>query len=93
MFYALLLDAHHEEAVPGEEEGRTVLKLHKDIAPFKYAILPLSKKENLTKMATDIFHQLIPLTSADFDVAGSIGMNLVVTPPRLMFSRKEVQKT
>jgi glycyl-tRNA synthetase len=50
-----------------------VLGLHPEIAPFKYAIMPLSKKENLIKMATDIFNQIVPLTSVDFDVAGSIG--------------------
>ncbi|HBH17247.1 MAG TPA: glycine--tRNA ligase, partial [Candidatus Veblenbacteria bacterium] len=57
-----LLAAYHEEDAPTAEEGETdkrvVLKLPKHIAPIKVAILPLSKKEELAKVALPIAQEL-----------------------------------
>ena len=67
---AFLCDAYDEET---DEKGdtRTVLRLHPALAPFKAAILPLSKK--LSEPATEIFRNLSKKFMVDFDEAGSIG--------------------
>jgi glycyl-tRNA synthetase len=50
---AFLMDAYHEEEVRGEK--RVVLKLHRDLAPIKVAVLPLAKnKEGIVKLAKEI---------------------------------------
>ena len=48
---AVLVDAYIEEKIG--DDVRVVLKLHKDLAPYKIAILPLSKKEELIKPARE----------------------------------------
>ncbi len=67
---AFLVDAYDEETV-GENDTRVVLHLHPALAPFKAAILPLSKK--LSEKAMDIYADLAKEFSVDFDDAGSIG--------------------
>jgi len=72
----LLLEAYTEEEVKsakGENEIRTVLKLDKKIAPFEVAVLPLSKKEDLSSVATKIFQDLIQDFRAEYDETQSIG--------------------
>lgn len=54
-FLAFLLNAYHEE--PDKEGTRVVLKLHPAIAPYKVAILPLSRKEPLVQKARDSGHR------------------------------------
>lgn len=68
---AMLLDAYDEEEVLGRK--RTVLRLHPDIAPYRFAVLPLVKKEPLLEVAQKLFEDLSLGSSVDFDVAGSIG--------------------
>ena len=53
---AFLCDAYNEEEV-GEGDTRTVLKFHPAIAPYKAAILPLSKK--LSEQATKVYQELV----------------------------------
>ena len=67
---AFLCDAYDEET---DEKGdtRVVLRLHPALAPFKAAVLPLSKK--LSEKATEIFDDLSKDFMVDFDDAGSIG--------------------
>ena len=48
-FLTVLIDAYAEEEVRGEK--RTLLRLHKRLAPIKAAILPLSRKEQLVPPA------------------------------------------
>lgn len=67
---AFLVQAYDEEAV-GEKDMRTVLHLHPALAPYKAAVLPLSKK--LSEPATQIFQELSKQFSTEFDDAGSIG--------------------
>lgn len=67
---AFLCDAYDEEEV-GEGDVRTVLRLHPALAPFKAAILPLSKK--LSDQATKVFTTLSKQFMVDFDETGSIG--------------------
>ena len=67
---AFLCDAYDEEK---DEKGdtRVVLRLHPALAPFKAAVLPLSKK--LSDKAGEIFADLARDFMIDFDDAGSIG--------------------
>ncbi|PIX62240.1 glycine--tRNA ligase [Candidatus Uhrbacteria bacterium CG_4_9_14_0_2_um_filter_41_50] len=68
---AVLADAYTEEKVG--DDIRVVLKLNKDLTPFKIAILPLSKKEELIKPAHDILNLLKSKYNCDFDITQSIG--------------------
>ena len=67
---AFLCDAYNEEEV-GENDTRTVLKFHPALAPYKAAILPLSKK--LSDKAVEVYQQLAADFMVDFDETGSIG--------------------
>ncbi|MCI0488491.1 MAG: glycine--tRNA ligase [Blastocatellia bacterium] len=54
---AFLMDAYHEEEVRGEK--RIVLKLHRDLAPIKVAVLPLARnKEGIVNLAKEIKSRL-----------------------------------
>jgi glycyl-tRNA synthetase len=69
---AFLCDAYDEEIVDAEKnDTRVVLHLHPALAPFKCAVLPLSKK--LSVQATEVYHNLQKHFMADYDEAGSIG--------------------
>jgi glycyl-tRNA synthetase len=68
---AFLLAAYAEEEVRGEK--RTVLRLHKRLAPIKVAVLPLSRNEKLSPMARDLAAELRLHFQVDFDDAGAIG--------------------
>ena len=67
---AFLIDAYDEEEV-SEGDVRTVLRLHPALAPFKAAVLPLSKK--LSDKAGEVFSALSREFSVDYDETGSIG--------------------
>ncbi len=73
LFLSVLTDAYDEENLGTEEKPdvRTVLRIHPALAPFKAAILPLSKK--LSDKAWEIHETLCKKYSVDFDDAGSIG--------------------
>jgi glycyl-tRNA synthetase len=69
---AFLVDAYDEEVVDAEKNDmRTVLRLHPALAPFKCAVLPLSKK--LAEPAMEIYAQLGKHFMVDYDDSGSIG--------------------
>ena len=69
---SVLCDAYDEEVVDAEKNDvRTVLRLHPALAPFKAAVLPLSKK--LSEPARKILEELSADFMVDFDEAGSIG--------------------
>ena len=68
---AFMVDAYREEEVRGEK--RVVLKLHRDLAPFKVAILPLSRNEKLTPKARQVYDLVRPAWMTDYDDAQSIG--------------------
>ena len=72
---AFLVEAYDEEVVGQDKKGnddiRVVLHLHPALAPFKAAVLPLSKK--LSPKAEEIYHALQKDFMVDFDDAGSIG--------------------
>jgi len=68
---AFLVDAYDEEEVEGEK--RTVLHLHRSLAPIKVAVLPLSRNEKLTPLAKEVFNKLSPTFVTDYDDSQSIG--------------------
>lgn len=69
---AFLCDAYDEEVLDKEKNDvRVVLRLHPALAPYKAAILPLSKK--LTEKAEKIYTSLSSKYMVDFDDTGSIG--------------------
>jgi glycyl-tRNA synthetase len=73
---AFLCDAYTEEEAPtakGGTEKRTMLRLHRDLAPLKVAVLPLSRNERLVPEARRVFDLVKPDWMSDYDDAGSIG--------------------
>ena len=67
---AVLCNAYDEETL-ANNDSRTVLHLHPALAPFKAAVLPLSKK--LAEGATEVYTQLSKYFMVDYDETGSIG--------------------
>ncbi len=69
---AFLVEAYDEEVVdPDKNDVRTVLRFHPALAPFKAAVLPLSKK--LGDKAREIQQELAKEWMVDYDDTGSIG--------------------
>ena len=71
---AFLVDAYDEETLVdgnGKEDVRTVLRLHPALAPYKAAVLPLSKK--LEDVALPVYEELIKYFNVEYDASGSIG--------------------
>ena len=74
---AVLCDAYDEEVVGqdknGKDDVRVVMHFHPALAPFKAAILPLSKKEVLSGPAMELYNELSKEFMVDYDGTGSIG--------------------
>ena len=73
---AFLVDAYHEEEAPNAKGGtdtRVVLKLDRRLAPVKVAVLPLSKKPELSGPAEELAAQLSKHWNTDYDTSGAIG--------------------
>ena len=80
-----LLEAYHEESAPtarskdsgqaeeGETDKRIVMKFPYWMAPIKVAILPLSKKEELSKIGKQVHEELAQYVVCDYDETQSIG--------------------
>ncbi|MFA6427049.1 MAG: glycine--tRNA ligase [Candidatus Magasanikbacteria bacterium] len=77
MLLVSLLEAYTEEEAPtakeGETEARVVMKFPKHLAPVQVAILPLSKKEELSSVARQIANDLRKDFMVDYDETQSIG--------------------
>jgi glycyl-tRNA synthetase len=74
--FAFLIDAYREEEAPtasGKLERRTVLGIDKRLAPYKVAVLPLSKNADLAPAAEKLASEVRRHFVCDFDVTGSIG--------------------
>ena len=72
LFLAVLTEAYDEEIIDeAKNDKRVVLRFHPALAPFKCAVLPLSKK--LGEQAGEVFANLSKKFSVDYDDAGSIG--------------------
>src|SRR3989344_5069242 len=78
MMLAVLIDAYSEsEARSGKEdavhETEVTLRLPKELAPIKIAVLPLSKKEPLTAQAVETLKILQKDWMCQYDETASIG--------------------
>ncbi|MDL2325263.1 glycine--tRNA ligase [Ruminococcaceae bacterium OttesenSCG-928-A16] len=74
MALAFLVEAYDEEMLTnskGEEEKRVVMRFHPALAPYKAAVLPLSKK--LGEQALKVHAELAKHFMVDYDEAGAIG--------------------
>jgi glycyl-tRNA synthetase len=67
----IMLEAYHEEEVKGEK--RVVMKFQPNLAPYQVAVLPLSKKDELTAVSKPLAEKLAQVFSCDYDVTQSIG--------------------
>ena len=72
MFLSIFCNSLIEEKL---EDGslRTVLKIPKELAPNKVAILPLLKKDNLPEMAKEIFNKFKSEIKSVYDEKDAIG--------------------
>ncbi|MGH2572697.1 MAG: glycine--tRNA ligase [Actinomycetota bacterium] len=71
-----LLDAYRVEEAPtatGGKEKRTLLALHRELAPVKVAILPLSRHQDLVPEAKRVHDLVRGRWMTHYDDAGSIG--------------------
>jgi len=68
---AFLLASYDEDEIGGER--RVVLRLHPRLAPYKVAILPLSKKEHLVEKAKSVYRLVADRYMTDYDDTQSIG--------------------
>jgi glycyl-tRNA synthetase len=72
---AFLVNAYEEEDLGGDEsatdDSRTVLRLHPALAPYKAAVLPLTKKQ--ADRASELHAELSKRFMCDYDVSGNIG--------------------
>lgn len=72
-----MIDAYDEEIYidgNGNEQTRTVARFHKNVAPIKFAVIPLVKKdEKMVAMAHEIFKKLSKEYMCEFDDSGNIG--------------------
>ena len=72
LFLAVMTEAYDEEVVDAEKnDTRVVMHFHPAIAPYKVAVLPLSKK--LSDKAREVYDMLSRDFMCDFDETGSIG--------------------
>lgn len=73
---AFLVDAYDEESIPndkGVEDTRVVMHFAKEIAPVKFAILPLSKKVDLMSVSEKVYADVRTIAHCEYDERGSIG--------------------
>lgn len=73
---AFLVDAYDEDEAPNTKGGvdvRTVLRLDYRLAPVKVAVLPLSKKPELSEPSNKLADDLRTMWNVDYDEAGAIG--------------------
>ncbi len=68
---AFLIDAYDEE--PDKDELRVLLHLHPDLAPYKAAILPLSRRPPLVALAKDVYDSVRRHLMVAYDNSQSIG--------------------
>ena len=72
LFLTILTEAYDEEVIDeAKNDTRVVLHFHPALAPFKAAVLPLSKK--LAGPAGELCDELSKSFMVDYDDAGSIG--------------------
>ncbi len=70
LFLSFLVNGYNEETLE-DNTTRTVLKLHPKLAPFKAAVLPLTKKQS--EKAKELYDTLSEFFNVDYDASGNIG--------------------
>jgi glycyl-tRNA synthetase len=75
---AFMLDSYEEELLhptkpEGKQETRVIMRLHRKLAPYTIAVLPLSRNEKLTPVSHHIHALLRSHFSTTYDDAQSIG--------------------
>ena len=70
---AVLVNGYREEEVPGENEGRVVLRLDPRVAPVKAGIFPLVKKDGMPEFADKLAKELRVRFPVFLDESGAIG--------------------
>lgn len=73
---AFLIEAYTEDEAPNTKGGvdkRTVLRLDPRLSPVKVAVLPLSRKDELPKIAQNIAAELRKYWNVEYDDAGAVG--------------------
>src|SRR5207302_5648894 len=68
IFVTLLIDAYDEDVV--NDEPRVVLRLHPNVAPVQVAVVPLSKKEDLIRVAREVRSSLQGRFRVEYDQTG-----------------------
>jgi len=68
---AILTSCYHEEKV--DDDTRVVLQLPHNLSPFRFAVLPLSKKPELEKLSDKVWQAVSVLGNTDYDETQSIG--------------------
>ncbi|MET0817964.1 MAG: glycine--tRNA ligase [Solirubrobacteraceae bacterium] len=68
---AFMIDSTDEDDIAGQQ--RTVLRLHRALAPVKVAVLPLLRKDGHPEKARAIYEQLRRAVKAEYDDGGAIG--------------------
>ncbi len=72
IFITVLLDAYDEDVI--NNEPRVLLRLHPNVAPVQVAVVPLSKKEDLIRVAQDVIKGLRGEFRVEYDqTGGNIG--------------------
>ena len=72
----VLCDAYEEQKVAdkgNDDDWRTVLHFHPNLAPVTAAVLPLMKKDGLAELAKEIRGELAEDYATDYDQGGAIG--------------------
>lgn len=70
---AIMVSVYQEEKVGDTKDTRIVMKFPKELAPYKIAVLPLSKDANLSKKAMEVFELVSKDYQVDYDETQSIG--------------------
>ncbi|HRY73735.1 MAG TPA: His/Gly/Thr/Pro-type tRNA ligase C-terminal domain-containing protein, partial [Spirochaetia bacterium] len=72
----ILCDAYEEQKVAdkgNDDDWRTVMRFHPNLAPVTVAVLPLMKKDGLAELAQEIRTGLKEEFATDYDQSGAIG--------------------
>ncbi len=69
---AVMCEAYTEETL-GDGTIRTVMKFRPQVAPIKFAVLPLMKKDGLPEIAAKIFEELTDNFVGEYDDGGTVG--------------------
>ena len=73
---AFICEAYEVDNAPddqGRPQERTVMRLHRHLAPVKVAILPLVKKDGMPEIARELYAALRPTTAVDYDEKDAVG--------------------